>query len=103
MRMDRFTIRSLELVAPMQDDGLSLLNVIDKTVTAMGGRMPRRWLVFPLKDVRPINEHLDIVDLSSRSRISASFSTTSFHRIGDLERIISKVAVARSRLARWCS
>ena len=62
MSMDRFTIRSLELVAPMQEDGSSLLNVSDRTVTAMGGRMLRRWLVFPLKDVKPINERLDIVE-----------------------------------------
>ena len=56
VRLDRFTIKSLELIAPMQEDGSSLLNVIDRTVTAMGGRMLRRWLVFPLKDVAPIKE-----------------------------------------------
>ena len=69
VRMDRFTIRSLELVAPMQEDGSSLLNVIDRTVTAMGGRMLRRWLVFPLKDVRPINERLDIVEYFFKEQI----------------------------------
>ena len=62
VRLDKFTIRSLELVHPMQDDGKSLLDVIDKTVSPMGGRLLRRWLVFPLKDEKPINSRLDIVD-----------------------------------------
>ena len=62
VRLDKFTVRSLELLYPMQDDGKSLLNVIDRTVTPMGGRMLRRWLVFPLKDEKPINERLDIVE-----------------------------------------
>ena len=93
--MDRFTIRSLELVAPMQDDGSSLLNVIDRTVTAMGGRMLRRWLVFPLKDVRPINERLDIVEYFFKELEFKQLMDDQLHRIGDLERIISKVAVGR--------
>ena len=93
--MDRFTIRSLELVAPMQDDGSSLLNVIDRTVTAMGGRMLRRWLVFPLKDVRPINERLDIVEYFFKEPEFKQLMDDQLHRIGDLERIISKVAVGR--------
>ena len=62
MRLDKFTIRSLELVQPMQEDGKSLLDVIDRTVSPMGGRLLRRWVVFPLKDEKPINERLDIVD-----------------------------------------
>ena len=95
VRMDRFTIRSLELVAPMQDDGSSLLNVIDRTVTAMGGRMLRRWLVFPLKDVRPINERLDIVEYFFKEPEFEQLMDDQLHRIGDLERIISKVAVGR--------
>ena len=95
VRMDRFTIRSLELVAPMQDDGSSLLNVIDRTVTAMGGRMLRRWLVFPLKDVRPINERLDIVEYFFKEPEFNQLMDDQLHRIGDLERIISKVAVGR--------
>ena len=95
VRMDRFTIRSLELVAPMQDDGSSLLNVIDRTVTAMGGRMLRRWLVFPLKDVRPINERLDIVEYFFKEPEFKQLMGDQLHRIGDLERIISKVAVGR--------
>ena len=95
VRMDRFTIRSLELVAPMQDDGSSLLNVIDRTVTAMGGRMLRRWLVFPLKDVRPINERLDSVEYFFKEPEFKQLMDDQLHRIGDLERIISKVAVGR--------
>ena len=95
VRMDRFTIRSLELVAPMQDDGSSLLNVIDRTVTAMGVRMLRRWLVFPLKDVRPINERLDIVEYFFKEPEFKQLMDDQLHRIGDLERIISKVAVGR--------
>ena len=95
VRMDRFTIRSLELVAPMQDDGSSLLNVIDRTVTAMGGRMLRRWLVFPLKDVRPINERLDIVEYFFKEPEFKQLMDDQLRRIGDLERIISKVAVGR--------
>ena len=95
VRLDRFTIRSLELVAPMQEDGSSLLNVIDRTVTAMGGRMLRRWLVFPLKDVAPINERLDIVDYFFQKPVFRQLIDEQLHRVGDLERIISKVAVGR--------
>lgn len=95
VRMDRFTIRSLELVAPMNDEGSSLLTVIDNTVTPMGGRMLRRWMVFPLKDVKPINERLDVVDYFFRQPDFRSCVDDQFHRIGDLERIISKVAVGR--------
>ena len=95
LRLDKFTIRSLELVSPMQDDGKSLLNVIDRTVTPMGGRMLRRWLVFPLKDVRPINERLDIVEYYYREPVFRECIDEQLLRIGDLERIISKVAVGR--------
>ncbi len=95
VRMDRFTIRSLELIAPMNEDGSSLLNVIDNTVTPMGGRMLRRWMVFPLKDEKPINERLDVVDYFFREPDFRECINEQFHRIGDLERIISKVAVGR--------
>lgn len=95
VRMDRFTIRSLELIAPMNEDGSSLLNVIDNTVTPMGGRMLRRWMVFPLKDEKPINERLDVVDYLFREPDFRECINDQFHRIGDLERIISKVAVGR--------
>ena len=95
VRMDRFTIRSLELIAPMNEGGSSLLNVIDNTITPMGGRMLRRWMVFPLKDVKPINERLDVVDYFFREPDFRECINEQFHRIGDLERIISKVAVGR--------
>ena len=95
VRMDRFTIRSLELIAPMNEDGSSLLNVIDNTVTPMGGRMLRRWMVFPLKDEKPINERLDVVDYLFREPDFRECINEQFHRVGDLERIISKVAVGR--------
>ena len=95
VRMDRFTIRSLELIAPMNEDGSSLLNVIDNTATPMGGRLLRRWMVFPLKDAKPINERLDVVDYFFREPDFREAIDEQFHRIGDLERIISKVAVGR--------
>ena len=95
VRMDRFTIRSLELIAPMNEDGSSLLNVIDNTITPMGGRMLRRWMVFPLKDEKPINERLGVVDYLFREPDFRECINEQFHRIGDLERIISKVAVGR--------
>ena len=95
VRMDRFTIRSLELIAPMNEDGSSLLNVIDNTITPMGGRMLRRWMVFPLKDEKAINERLDVVDYLFREPDFRECINEQFHRIGDLERIISKVAVGR--------
>ncbi len=95
VRLDRFTIRSLEIIAPMQDDGSSLLNVIDRTVTPMGGRMLRRWLVFPLKEVRPIQERLNIVEYFFREPEFRQIVDEQLHRVGDLERIISKVAVGR--------
>src|SRR5574344_1461733 len=93
--MDKFTIRSLELLQPMQDDGSSLLQVIDKTVSPMGARMLKRWIVFPLKDQKPINERLDIVEYLFREPEFRQCIDDQFHLIGDLERIISKVAVGR--------
>jgi DNA mismatch repair protein mutS len=95
VRMDRFTIRSLELLAPMQEEGRSLLSVIDHTVTPMGGRMLRRWLVFPLKEVVPINERLDMVDYFFKDLNFQSVIDEQLHRMGDLERIASKIAVGR--------
>ena len=93
--MDRFTIRSLELLAPMQEEGRSLLSVIDRTVTPMGGRMLRRWLVFPLKEVVPIDERLDMVDYFFKDLNFQSTVDEQLHRMGDLERIASKIAVGR--------
>ena len=95
VRMDKFTIRSLELLSPMQEDGSSLLDVIDRTVSPMGGRMLRRWVVFPLKDEKPINDRLDVVDCFFREPDFRQCIDEQLHRIGDLERIISKVAVGR--------
>ena len=95
VRLDQFTIRSLELLSPLQEDGASLLGVVDRTVTPMGGRMLRRWIVFPLKDVRPIQERLNIVEYFFRDTTFRETVDDEFHRIGDLERIISKAAVGR--------
>ena len=95
VRLDKFTIRSLELIQPMQDDGRSLLDVIDRTVSPMGSRLLRRWLVFPLKDKRPIEDRLDTVDYFFREPEFRQLVDEQLHRVGDLERIISKVAVGR--------
>ncbi|MBP7984679.1 MAG: DNA mismatch repair protein MutS [Bacteroidaceae bacterium] len=95
VRLDKFTIRSLELVNPMNEDGSSLLDVIDQTVSPMGARMLRRWVMFPLKDENPINVRLNIVDYFFQQPAFRQMADEQFHRIGDLERIISKVAVGR--------
>ena len=95
VRLDRYTIRNLELLAPMHEGGVSLLNVIDKTISPMGGRLLRRWISFPLKDERAINERLDGVDCFFREPDLREQLADSFRQMGDLERIISKVAVGR--------
>ena len=95
VRLDKFTIRSLELLQSMQDDGVSLLDVIDRTTTAMGARMLKRWTVFPLMDVASINKRLDVVDTFFRKPDFRQTVDDNLHRIGDMERIISKVAVGR--------
>ena len=95
VRLDKFTIRSLELLSPMQDEGLSLLKVIDKTITAMGGRLLRRWMIFPLKDEKPINERLDVVEYFYKHPDFRQLVDEQLHLINDLERIISKVATGR--------
>ena len=95
VRLDKFTIRSLELIQPMQEDGRSLLDVVDRTVSPMGSRLLRRWLVFPLKDQKPIEERLDVVDYFFREPDFRQCVDEQLHRVGDLERIISKVAVGR--------
>lgn len=95
VRLDKFTIHSLELIDTMQEGGRSLLNIIDKTITPMGGRMLRRWMVFPLKDVTPIQQRLDVVDYFFKDPDFRQLVSEQFQRIGDLERIISKVAVGR--------
>lgn len=95
VRLDKFTICSLELLQPMQEDGLSLLDVIDRTVTPMGGRMLRRWLVFPLKDVKQVVERQDTVECFFRQPEFRQLVDEQLHHIGDLERIVSRVAVGR--------
>ena len=95
VRLDKFTVRSLELLQPMQDDGRSLLDVIDRTVSPMGSRLLRRWLVFPLKDKAPIDERLDTVEYFFREPELRRLVDEQLQRVGDLERIISKVAVGR--------
>lgn len=95
VRLDKFTVRSLELVGSMNDGGSSLLNVIDKTISPMGARLLKRWLVFPLKDVQPINERLNVVEYFFRQPDFKELIEEQLHLIGDLERIISKVAVGR--------
>ncbi len=95
VRLDKFTVRSLELVGSMNDGGSSLLNVIDKTISPMGARLLKRWLVFPLKDVLSINERLNVVEYFFRQPDFKELIEEQLHLIGDLERIISKVAVGR--------
>lgn len=95
VRLDKYTVRSLELLSPMHEGGVSLLDVIDRTVSPMGGRLLRRWVAFPLKDERAIAERLDVVDSFFRDPDLRELLDESFRQMGDLERIISKVAVGR--------
>ena len=95
VRLDKFTVRSLELLGSMNDGGTSLLGVIDKTISPMGARLLKRWIVFPLKDEKPINERLDVVEFFFREPDFKEFVEEKLHLIGDLERIVSKAAVGR--------
>ena len=95
VRMDKFTVRSLELIGSMNDGGSSLLNVIDKTISPMGARLLKRWMVFPLKDEKPINDRLNVVEYFFREPEFKELIEEQLHLIGYLERIISKVAVGR--------
>ena len=95
VRLDKFTVRSLELIGNMNDGGSSLLNVIDRTVSPMGARLLKRWMVFPLKDKKPIDERLNVVEYFFRQPDFKAVIEEQLHLIGDLERIISKVAVGR--------
>ncbi|MBO4985368.1 MAG: DNA mismatch repair protein MutS [Bacteroides sp.] len=95
VRLDKFTVRSLELIGSMNDGGTSLLNVIDRTISPMGARLLKRWVVFPLKEVRPINNRLDVVEYFFRHPDFKELIEEQLHLIGDLERIISKAAVGR--------
>jgi len=95
VRMDKFTVRSLELLGTMNEGGNSLLSVIDKTVSPMGARLLRRWMVFPLKEVKPIEERLNVVEYFFRDPERRDAIEELLHQIGDLERIGGKVAVGR--------
>ena len=95
VRLDRFTVRNLELISSNSEDGRSFLDIIDRTVSPMGARLLRRWILFPLKDVAAINDRLEVVSrFFSDSELRGELSTLIAH-IGDLERLISKVAVGR--------
>ena len=95
VRLDRFTVRNLELVQSMSDDGKSLLDVIDRTVSPMGARLLRRWVLFPLKDAREINKRLDIVEYFFRKPSERDDLKDALGQIGDLERLIGKVSAGR--------
>ena len=95
VRLDKFTVRNLELAGSINEGGSSLLSVIDKTISPMGARLLRRWLLFPLKELKPINSRLDVVDYFFRHPDFRELMDEQLHLIGDLERIISKVAVGR--------
>ena len=95
VRLDRFTVRNLELVQSMSDDGKSLLDVIDRTVSPMGARLLRRWVLFPLKDAREINRRLDIVEYFFREPSERDDLKDALAQIGDLERLIGKVSAGR--------
>ena len=95
VRLDKFTVRNLELIDSMAEDGKSLLSVIDRTISPMGARLLRRWLLFPLKDVKAINDRLDVVEYFFREPQHRDEIRSLLEQVGDLERLISKVAVGR--------
>ena len=95
VRLDKFTVHSLELIGSMNEGGTSLLDVIDHTISPMGARLLKRWMVFPLKEVKPINTRLDVVEYFFREPDFKDFIEEKLHLIGDLERIVSKAAVGR--------
>ncbi len=95
VRLDKFTVRNLELVEPMAEGGRSLLQVIDKTLSPMGARMMHRWVLFPLKDVQAIERRLDVVEHFMRDREGRQLLKEQLEVMGDLERLVSKVAVGR--------
>ena len=95
MRLDKFTVRNLELISANSEDGTSLLDVIDRTSSPMGARLLRRWMLFPLKDTSAINRRLDVVDHLFRYPDTGDALTESLQRMGDVERLISKAAVCR--------
>ena len=96
MRLDKFTVRSLELVSTMNEGGRSLLNVIDETTTPMGGRLLHRWMLFPLIHAESIKERLNVVEHFFRDPDLADTVDEGLRRLGDMERIVGKVAVGRA-------
>ena len=92
--LDRFTVRNLELISSPHDNATTLADVLDKTLTPMGGRMIKRWIVLPLKDERPIRERLEAVEQLKEAE-SAYELAERLKEIGDIERLISKVAVGK--------
>lgn len=95
VRLDRFTVRSLELVRPMNEDGKSLLDIMDRTVSPMGARLLHRWLLFPLKDPKEINRRLDVVEYFFRHPDEREALSEALAQTGDLERLTGKVAAGR--------
>ncbi len=95
MTLDRFTIRNLELVAPLTPEGMSLLDVLDHTVTPMGARLLRNWILFPLIDPVAINRRLDVVDYFFKDTMLRDRSTEILKRVGDLERLVSRLGLRR--------
>ncbi len=96
VRLDRFTVRNLELISSLDEGGKSLLSVLDRTVTPMGSRLLHRWLLFPLKDPKAINDRLNVVEAFFRTPDDRDDLTDCLQRVGDLERLISKVASDRA-------
>ena len=95
VRLDKFTIRNLELVSTNHGDGRSLLQVLDRTLTPMGARQLRRWILFPLRSVKDINTRLDSVEQFFRQPEFRELCEMELGKVGDLERIVSKVATGR--------
>lgn len=93
--LDRFTIRNLELFGSINEGGAGLNDVLDKTTSPMGARMLRRWIAFPLKDLKPINDRLEIVEYFFKHPEDKETLSTQIATIGDLERILSRVATGR--------
>ncbi|MDE7120142.1 MAG: DNA mismatch repair protein MutS, partial [Muribaculaceae bacterium] len=95
VRLDKFTVRNLELLHSLGDEGRSLLDVLDRTVSPMGARMLRRWISFPLKDPAKINARLDVVEHFFRDPDARDAMRQLLAQVGDLERLTGKVAVGR--------
>jgi len=93
--MDKFTVRNLELIFPQQEGGVPLIDILDKTQTPMGSRMLKRWMVLPLKDKTAIQERLEVVEAFVKNNELKETLSQSLTPMGDIERLISKVAVGR--------